>query len=56
MCMSITDGQQLLYIVYCSAVNLDLLAGDLRELVQGMKLATGELINNKQNKRLKVCE
>ena len=35
-------------------VNLDLLGGDLRELIQGMKLATGELINNKQNRRLKV--
>ena len=36
-------------------VNLDLLGVDLRDLVQGMKLATGELINNKQNRRLKVC-
>lgn len=41
--------------LFCS-VNLDNLGVDLRELVQGMKLATGELVHNKQNKKLKVCK
>ena len=35
-------------------VNIDLLGADVREYVKGMKLATGELVNNKQNKKLKV--
>ena len=37
-----------------SPVNLDLLGADVREFIKGMKLATGELVNNKQNKKLKV--
>lgn len=35
-------------------VNLDLLAVDVREMSQGVKLAAGELVHNKNNKRLKV--
>ena len=39
---------------YLFVVNLDLLGVDVREAVQGMKLATSEFVSNKQNKRLKV--
>lgn len=34
-------------------MSLDLLAADIRQLVKGMKDSTGELINNKQNEKLK---
>lgn len=34
-------------------MSLDLLAADIRILAKGMKDATGELVNNKNNERLK---
>ena len=36
------------------AVNLDLLGADVREMTQGVKQASMELVHNKNNKVLKV--
>lgn len=44
---------ELIYIEKASAVSLDLLAADIRTLVQGMKEATSELLATKHNKPLK---
>ncbi|KAL5496330.1 hypothetical protein EMCRGX_G012589 [Ephydatia muelleri] len=44
---------ELIYIEKASTVSLDLLAADIRTLVQGMKEATSELLNAKHNKPLK---
>ena len=43
----------LILIVAVLSVSLDLLAADIRQLAKGMKDATGELINNKENEALK---
>ncbi len=43
----------IIVIVDDFSVSLDLLAADIRVLLKGMKDATGELVNNKQNEALK---
>lgn len=48
-------GVLILSLIFLSpTVSIDLLAADLRQMNQGLKKATAELIANRQNAQLKV--
>jgi hypothetical protein len=51
--LSLSVFNELNYFEKAGGVHLDLLGVDVREIAKGMKMATAELVNNKNNKKLK---